>query len=38
MTEAQMQKMSVVEYINTPLTENIKKIWEKVRVALEETA
>jgi len=30
-TEAQMQRLSVVEYTNTPLTENIKKIWLKVQ-------
>ncbi|MBN2103214.1 P-loop NTPase [bacterium] len=29
-TEAQMQKLSVVEYTDTPLTESIKKIWEKM--------
>lgn len=30
-TEAQMRKLSVVEYIDTPLTKNIKSIWEKVK-------
>jgi len=29
-TEAQMKKLSVVEYTNTPLTESIKEIWEKI--------
>jgi len=30
-TEAQMKKLSVVEYTNTPLTESIKEIWRKVQ-------
>jgi len=30
-TTAQMRKLSVVEYINTPLTDSIKEIWEKVK-------
>jgi len=30
-TEAQMRKMSVVEYADTPLTENIKDIWQKIK-------
>ena len=29
-TEAQMKKLSVVEYADTPLTDSIKKIWEKI--------
>ncbi len=29
-TEAQMQKLSVVEYTDTPLTESIKEIWKKI--------
>ena len=29
-TEAQMRKLSVVEYTNTPLTDSIKKIWGKI--------
>jgi MinD superfamily P-loop ATPase len=29
-TEAQMRKLSVVEYTNSPLTDNIKEIWRKV--------
>jgi len=29
-TEAQMKKLSVVEYTDTPLTESIKEIWEKI--------
>jgi len=29
-TEAQMKKLSVVEYTNTPLTESIKEIWGKI--------
>ncbi len=31
-TEAQMQKLSVVEYTDTPLTKSIKDIWEKISV------
>ncbi|MFH2068319.1 MAG: P-loop NTPase [Candidatus Omnitrophota bacterium] len=34
-TEAQMRKLSVVEYTNTALTDSIKKIWGKVRKILE---
>jgi len=30
-TMAQMRKLSVVEYINTPLTDSIKEIWGKVK-------
>jgi MinD superfamily P-loop ATPase len=30
-TEAQMRKLSVVEYTDTPLTENIKDIWKKIK-------
>ncbi|MCK4904701.1 4Fe-4S binding protein [bacterium] len=29
-TEAQMRKLSVVEYTDSPLTESIKGIWEKI--------
>ncbi|OQX52864.1 MAG: cobyrinic acid ac-diamide synthase [Candidatus Omnitrophica bacterium 4484_213] len=29
-TEAQMQKLSVVEYTNTALTDSIKEIWKKI--------
>jgi MinD superfamily P-loop ATPase len=29
-TEAQMRKLSVVKYTNSPLTESIKKIWLKI--------
>jgi MinD superfamily P-loop ATPase len=29
-TEAQMKKLSVVEYTNTPVTESIKEIWQKI--------
>jgi len=29
-TEAQMKKLSVVEYTDTPLTDSIKKIWGKI--------
>lgn len=29
-TEAQMKKLSVVEYADTPLTESIKEIWGKI--------
>jgi MinD superfamily P-loop ATPase len=29
-TEAQMRKLSVIEYNNSPLTESIKEIWRKV--------
>ena len=35
-TEAQMRKLSVVEYTDTVLTESIKKIWRKVSKVLEE--
>jgi MinD superfamily P-loop ATPase len=34
-TKAQMQKLSVVEYIESPLTESIKKVWEKIRQKIE---
>ena len=30
-TEAQMRKLSVVEYTNNALTESIKGIWEKIK-------
>jgi len=30
-TEAQMRKISVVEYADTSLTENIKNIWKKIK-------
>jgi MinD superfamily P-loop ATPase len=33
-TEAQMRKLSVVEYTDTPLTESIKEIWIKVQEKL----
>jgi len=29
-TEAQMRKLSVIEYTNSPLTDSIKEIWKKV--------
>ena len=29
-TEAQMRKLSVVEYTDTPLTESIREIWKKI--------
>jgi MinD superfamily P-loop ATPase len=29
-TEAQMKKLSVVEYTNSPLTDSIKEIWGKI--------
>ncbi len=29
-TEAQMRKLSVVEYTNSPLTDSIKEIWKKI--------
>lgn len=34
-TEAQMEKLSVVEYQEGPLTESIKEIWHKVKLFLE---
>ncbi|MBN1353258.1 MAG: 4Fe-4S dicluster domain-containing protein [Candidatus Omnitrophica bacterium] len=33
-TEAQMRKLSVVEYADNPLTENIKDIWRKIKVSI----
>lgn len=30
-TKAQMQKLSVIEYTNSPLTESIRKIWKKIK-------
>jgi MinD superfamily P-loop ATPase len=29
-TEAQMEKLSVVEYTDTPLTDSIKEVWKKI--------
>lgn len=34
-TKAQMKGLSVVEYTNGEITENIKSIWEKVRLYIE---
>jgi MinD superfamily P-loop ATPase len=34
-TEAQIKKLSVVEYTDSPLTESIKEIWNKVKLVLE---
>ncbi len=33
-TKAQMQKLSVVEYTDSPLTEGIKKVWEKIKLRM----
>ncbi|MEJ2307077.1 MAG: cobyrinic acid ac-diamide synthase, partial [candidate division WOR-3 bacterium] len=33
-TEAQMKKLSVVEYTSSPLTESIKEIWRKIKQEL----
>lgn len=33
-TEAQMEKLSVVEYTESPLTKSIKEIWNKVELIL----
>ena len=30
-TEAQIEKLSVVEYGNSPAAENIRGMWEKIR-------
>jgi MinD superfamily P-loop ATPase len=35
-TKAQMQKLSVVEYTDSPLTESIKKIWEKIEARIKQ--
>ncbi len=34
-TEAQMEKLSVIEYKESPLTECIKEIWNKIELLLE---
>jgi len=34
-TEAQMKKLSVVEYTNAPVAKSIKQIWQKISEILQ---